>query len=50
MEDKYIPDISVIVIVYNIEKYIGESLECILSQEGPSMESKCIYDASTDES
>ncbi|GFI50123.1 putative glycosyltransferase EpsJ [Lachnospiraceae bacterium] len=50
MEDKYIPDISVIVIVYNIEKYIGECLECILSQEGPSLECICIDDASTDES
>lgn len=48
MEDKNIPDISVIVTVYNIEKYIGECLESILSQEGPSLECICVDDVSTD--
>lgn len=48
MKDKNIPDISVIVISYNIEKYIGECVESILSQEGPSLECICVDDASTD--
>lgn len=50
MKDNSIPDISVIVTVYNIEKYIGECLESILSQEGPSLECICVDDASTDDS
>ena len=41
-------NISVIVTVYNIEKYIGECLDSILSQEGVSFEVICVNDASTD--
>lgn len=48
MRDNNIPDISVIVISYNIEEYIGECLDSILSQEGPSLECICVDDASTD--
>ena len=48
MTDKMIPDISVIVTVYNIEKYISECLESILSQKGPTLECICVDDASTD--
>lgn len=50
MAGKIIPDISVIVTVYNIEQYVGECLESILSQEGPSLECICVDDASTDRS
>lgn len=48
MRENNIPDISVIVISYNIEKYIGECLDSILSQEGPNLECICVDDASTD--
>lgn len=48
MNNKRIPDISVIVTVYNIENYIGECLESILNQRGVDLECICVDDVSTD--
>ena len=48
MENKI--DISVIVPVFNIEKYIGQCLDSILSQTGVNFEVICIDDASKDSS
>ena len=43
-------DVSVIVTVYNLEDYIGECLDSLLSQEGVSLEVICVDDASKDNS
>lgn len=43
-------EISVIVPVYNVEDYLAECLESILSQEFNSMEIICIEDGSSDDS
>ncbi len=42
--------LSVIVSVYNVEKYIAECLDSILSQEGVDFEVICVNDASPDRS
>ena len=42
--------ISVIITVYNIEKYIGECLDSILTQDMDEIEVICVDDASTDKS
>lgn len=42
--------VSVIIPIYNIEKYVGECLECIMNQTLREIEIICIDDASTDES
>ncbi len=41
-------EISVVVTVYNLEKYIGECLDSILGQEGVTFEVICVDDASSD--
>jgi len=41
-------DVSVIVTVYNLEKYIEECLESVLNQKGVRLECICVDDASTD--
>lgn len=46
----YIPKISVIVPVYNVEEYLEESLNSLLSQTFDDYEIICINDGSTDES
>ena len=43
-------DVSVIVTVYNIERYIGECLDSLLDQEEINYEVICVDDASTDRS
>ena len=44
------PDISVIVPVYNMEKYLRQCLNSILTQQGADFEVICINDGSTDAS
>ncbi len=44
------PKISVIITVYNIEKYIGECIESVLKQSIRDIEVICVNDASTDHS
>lgn len=44
------PKVSVIITVHNIEKYIGECIESVLSQSIEDLELICIDDASTDSS
>lgn len=46
----YIPKISVIVPVYNVEEYLEESLKNILNQSFDDYEVLCINDGSTDNS
>lgn len=46
--DKYIPKISVIVPVYNVEKYIGQCIESILNQTFRDFELILINDGSFD--
>lgn len=45
-----IPDISIIVPVYNTEKYLGECLESIVNQTFKNIEILCVDDGSTDRS
>lgn len=47
MKEKKV-DVSIIVTVFNIEKYIGECLDSLLCQEGVTFEIICVDDASTD--
>ena len=42
--------VSVIITVYNIERYIGECLDSILNQDIDEIEVICVDDASTDNS
>ena len=44
------PKISVIIPVYNVEKYLGECLESIINQTLRDIEVICVNDASTDSS
>jgi len=44
------PEISVIVPVYNVEKYVGECLESLLNQTFSNIEIICVNDGSTDNS
>ena len=44
------PEISVIVPVYNAEKYLRQCLDSILVQQGADFEVICINDGSTDSS
>ncbi|MEY8335911.1 glycosyltransferase [Lachnospiraceae bacterium 47-T17] len=46
----YKPKISVVITVYNIEKYIGVCLESVLNQTMKDIEVICVDDASTDNS
>lgn len=48
--ERDIIDISVVITVYNIEKYIGECLDSVLSQRERQIEVICVDDASTDHS
>lgn len=43
-------EMSVVVTVYNLEKYIGECLDSILGQKGVTFEVICVDDASSDKS
>lgn len=43
-------DVSVIVPVYNVEKYLPHALECIMNQTYSNYEVICVDDSSTDES
>ena len=45
---KDIIDVSIVITVYNIEKYISECLDSILSQKEKNIEVICVDDASTD--
>ena len=44
------PDISVVVPIYNKERYLAQCLNSILSQKGVELEVICIDDASSDNS
>ena len=48
--DGQMVEISVVVTVYNLGKYIGECLDSILGQKGVSFEVICVDDASSDKS
>lgn len=43
-------DVTVVVTVYNINKYIGECLDSILRHNNVELEVICVNDASTDKS
>lgn len=49
MQTEYIPTVSVVVTVYNGEKYLVECLDSILSQSLNNIEIICVDDASTDD-
>ena len=50
MENKTIPAISVIIPMYNTEKYIGECLESVLNQTFQDFEIIVVDNCSTDNS
>ncbi len=50
MNDRENPLISIIVPVYQVEKYVGECLESILKQTYKHLEVICVDDGSTDDS
>src|ERR1051326_5647012 len=45
-----VPDISVVVGVYDAERYLRQSLSSVLEQRGVSLELIAVYDGSTDAS
>ena len=47
---KWGPNVSIIVPVYNVEKFLSECLESLVNQTMPSIEIVCINDGSTDDS
>ena len=50
LEDPAAPDVSVVVPVYNMDEYLGQCLDSLVSQEGVSIEIICVDDGSTDQS
>ena len=44
------PKVSVIIPVYNVEKYLGECLDSVLGQTMKEIEVLCVDDGSTDDS
>lgn len=48
LEVKLMPEISVIVPVYNVEKYLRRSLDSLIAQTFQSIEIICVNDGSTD--
>lgn len=44
------PKVSVIIPVYNVEKYLSETLECLVNQTLSDIEIICVDDGSTDDS
>jgi glycosyltransferase involved in cell wall biosynthesis len=44
------PDVTVVVPIYNKDKYLGQCLASILGQQGVALEVICVDDASTDSS
>lgn len=49
-QQKKTPDVSVIVPVYNVEKYIRQGLDSIAGQTLKNIEIICVDDGSTDSS
>ena len=47
-ENRSMPKVSVIVPVYNVEKYLGECLDSVLGQTLKDIEVLCVDDSSTD--
>lgn len=45
---KHIPKVSVIIPVYNVEKYLVECLDSVINQTLPDIEIICVNDGSTD--
>ena len=46
----YIPKVSVIIPVYNVEQYLRECLDCVVNQTLKEIEIICVDDGSTDSS
>lgn len=50
MMKKYMPVVSVVVPIYNVEQFLGECLESLLVQKYRNLEIICVNDGSTDNS
>jgi len=50
MEQSYIPKVSIIIPVYNVDKYLEECLQSLIDQTLYDIEIICVNDASTDHS
>ena len=48
--DQNIPAVSIVIPVFNVEKYIGKCLDSLISQTLHNIEIICVNDCSTDKS
>lgn len=50
MKDDKMPKVSIIIAVYNVEKYLKQCLDCLINQTLEDIEIICVDDGSTDKS
>ena len=48
--DSKMPKVSIIVLIYNVEKYLNQCLKSLIEQSYDNIEILCVIDGSTDKS